>query len=38
MGNGILNMKKRAEQLKGVFEIESKIGHGTKIEVKIPIS
>lgn len=38
LGNGILNMKKRAEQLKGIFEIESKIGNGTKIEVKIPIS
>lgn len=38
LGNGILNMKKRAEQLKGIFEIESNIGHGTKIEVKIPIS
>lgn len=37
LGNGILNMKKRAEQLKGIFEIESNIGHGTKIEVKIPI-
>lgn len=38
LGNGILNMKKRAEQLKGVFKIESKIGKGTKIEVRIPIS
>lgn len=37
MGNGILNMKKRAEQLKGLFEIASKIGQGTEIKVKIPI-
>lgn len=37
LGNGILNMKKRAEQLKGIFEIASAIGNGTKIEVKISI-
>ncbi len=37
LGNGILNMKKRTEQLKGVFKIESEIGIGTEIEVKIPI-
>lgn len=37
LGNGILNMKKRTEQLKGIFKIESEIGIGTKIEVKIPI-
>ncbi len=37
MGNGILNMKKRAEQLKGIFEIVSEIGQGTEIKVKIPI-
>ncbi|GGD83565.1 hypothetical protein GCM10011514_54550 [Emticicia aquatilis] len=38
MGNGIINMKKRAEQLKGFFSISSEIGSGTEIEVKIPIS
>jgi two-component sensor histidine kinase len=37
LGNGILNMKKRTEQLNGVFKIESEIGIGTKIEVKILI-
>lgn len=37
LGNGILNMKKRAEQLKGIFEIESTVSKGTKIEVKISI-
>jgi signal transduction histidine kinase len=37
MGNGILNMKKRAEQLKGIFSIISEVGQGTEIEVKIPI-
>lgn len=38
MGNGIMNMKKRAEQLKGTFYINSEMGNGTEIEVKIPIS
>ena len=37
LGNGILNMKKRAEQLKGKCEILSKTGKGTKIEVKISV-
>lgn len=37
LGNGIMNMKKRSEQLKGIFKIESKTDIGTKIEVKIPI-
>ena len=34
-GNGIANMKKRAEQLKGSFLIESEIGKGTKIIFKV---
>lgn len=37
LGNGILNMKKRAEQLKGSFVLKSEIGKGTTIEVKISI-
>lgn len=37
LGNGILNMKKRTEQLKGIIKLESEISIGTKIEVKIPI-
>jgi two-component sensor histidine kinase len=35
LGNGILNMKKRAEQLKGNFMISSELGKGTKIEVEV---
>lgn len=34
-GNGIANMKKRVEQMKGVFTINSEINKGTKIEVRI---
>lgn len=30
-GNGILNMKKRAEEIKGTLELESQMGIGTKI-------
>jgi len=30
-GNGLLNMKKRAEDLGGRFEIESEVGRGTKV-------
>ena len=34
-GNGIANMKKRAEQLRGNFVIESAMGKGTKIIVRV---
>jgi signal transduction histidine kinase len=30
-GNGLLNMKKRAEEMGGTFEITSAIGNGTKV-------
>jgi signal transduction histidine kinase len=30
-GNGLLNMKKRAEDLEGTFEIHSSPGNGTRI-------
>jgi signal transduction histidine kinase len=30
-GNGLLNMKKRAEELGGTFSIESKVGKGTRV-------
>jgi signal transduction histidine kinase len=30
-GNGLINMKKRAEELGGRFEIESAVGKGTKV-------
>ncbi len=34
-GNGLLNMKKRAEQMRGKFEIKSVINEGTEIEVRV---
>lgn len=34
-GIGLTNMKERANSLKGQFDIESKIGEGTKIEVTL---
>ncbi len=36
-GNGLANMKKRAEELNGIFEINSKPGKGTSIICSIPI-
>jgi len=36
-GNGLYNMKKRAEHAKGVLEIISENQKGTKIRVKIPL-
>jgi two-component system sensor histidine kinase DegS len=30
-GNGLLNMKKRAEEMGGTFEIQSSPGHGTMV-------
>jgi nitrate/nitrite-specific signal transduction histidine kinase len=36
-GNGMANMKKRAEQMKGIFKINSEIKKGTLIEVNIPL-
>jgi len=36
-GNGLLNMKKRAEELSGSYEIESKIGDGTTVVLKVPL-
>ncbi|MBP0724463.1 GAF domain-containing sensor histidine kinase [Bacillus sp. RG28] len=34
---GLKNMKERTEKVSGTFSIKSKIGKGTKIEVKIPL-
>ncbi len=34
-GNGLSNMKSRAEKISGRFEIESELGNGTTIKVKI---
>lgn len=36
-GNGLLNMKKRAELLNGTIEIESRTGHGTIVCLRIPV-
>ncbi len=36
-GNGLLNMKKRAEELSGTCEVQSSPGKGTKITVRVNI-
>lgn len=36
-GNGILNIKKRVEMLKGTCSFESAMAKGTRINIKIPI-
>jgi signal transduction histidine kinase len=36
-GNGLINMKKRAEELGGSFDIQSSPGNGTRISFKIKI-
>ena len=35
-GNGLENMRKRAEKNGGKFEIESEIGHGTILRIRFP--
>jgi signal transduction histidine kinase/ligand-binding sensor domain-containing protein len=37
-GNGLGNMQKRAESLRGILKFESTAGHGTNVILKIPIS
>jgi signal transduction histidine kinase/ligand-binding sensor domain-containing protein len=37
-GNGLLNMRKRAERLGGKFTIESKPGNGTIVQFEVPTS
>lgn len=37
-GNGILNMKRRTEEMGGSFSIESEPGNGTRIECMIPVT
>ena len=37
VGNGLMNMKKRAEEIGAHFIIDSKPGHGTNIEIKLGI-
>jgi signal transduction histidine kinase len=36
-GNGLLNMKKRIEEIDGNFQIESEPGNGTKIRLTVPL-
>ena len=36
-GNGLLNMKKRAEDLGGKYKIKSEIGAGTSVVLKVPL-
>ena len=35
-GTGLLNMKKRAQSLKGMLAVESQPGKGTCVKVEIP--
>ncbi len=35
-GNGVLNIQKRTEELKGIYTLETKIGIGTKVTITIP--
>ena len=37
-GNGLLNMKKRIEDIDGNFQIESQPGHGTRIKLIVPLT
>lgn len=37
-GNGLLNMKVRAQQLKSAFSLSTSPGNGTSISMKIPLS
>jgi signal transduction histidine kinase/ligand-binding sensor domain-containing protein len=37
-GNGLINMRRRAENLGGKFEIESEKGVGTSVEIRIPVA
>jgi signal transduction histidine kinase len=37
-GNGLGNMKKRCEDIGGAFSLHSSPGHGTRIEVSVPMA
>lgn len=37
-GNGLFNMKKRAQSLSGNLTIESKPGHGTRVVLDVPLT
>ena len=36
-GNGLVNMRRRAKNLGGTFEIDSQPKRGTKVMIKIPL-
>lgn len=38
MGSGLINIKKRCNELRGEFQLDSKIGHGTTIHIDFPYS
>jgi signal transduction histidine kinase len=37
-GNGLMNMRKRAELIKGSLEINSALGKGTSLKLTIPVN
>lgn len=37
IGHGLANMRSRTEELKGSFELDSTVGQGTRLQLKIPI-
>jgi ligand-binding sensor domain-containing protein/signal transduction histidine kinase len=37
-GNGVLNMRKRIENIGGTFSLDSHLGHGTKVCISVPIA
>ncbi len=38
VGNGIYNMRERANMLEGTFNVHSELGKGTEVKVKIPVN
>ncbi len=36
-GLGLLSMRERAAQLGGTFHIDSQVGHGTRLDVRVPV-
>ena len=36
-GNGLINMRRRAQELGGVFEVETAPGAGTTITLRVPL-
>ena len=37
LGNGLVNMRKRATDLGGECKVESEVGHGTTIIWRVPV-